>query len=633
MAESIAHRGPDDDGQWIQRDEGVALAHRRLSIIDLSANGRQPMVSPSGRFVMVYNGEVYNFRELRGQIEQKASYPWRSSSDTEVMLAAFDVWGVEEAVRLFVGMFAFALWDREERALYLCRDRMGIKPLYYGLYGTTFLFGSELKALRIHPDFEPQIDRNAIALYLRHNCIPSPYCIYKNTFKLEPGKILKINADQIGNDQTLPSPKTYWSIESVIEQSSRISSQSPFDEEEVTSRLEHLLKDAIAMRMVSDVPLGVFLSGGIDSTTVTALMQAQSHCPVKTFSIGFDEDDYNEAEHAKAVAGHLGTDHTELTVTSDEALATVPELPKLYDEPFGDSSQIPTFLLSKLTRRYVTVSLSGDGGDELFGGYNRYHWTKKIRSIQNVLPRALVVRSAEKASQIRPATWDNLFKRLAFLVPQKYRFGAAGDKVHKLLQALQFYSSKEIYCHLVSHWQEPERIVIHSKEPPTKITTPDEYPPLENQVQLMMYLDSVTYLPDDILTKLDRASMGVGLEARVPFLDHRVAEMAWQIPQDMKIRNGIGKWILRQILYQYVPKELIERPKAGFAIPLDSWLRGPLRDWAESLLNRKKLVGEGFFRTNSIRKKWKEHLSGERNWQYQLWDILMFQAWLENEKN
>jgi asparagine synthase (glutamine-hydrolysing) len=627
-ADALVHRGPDGSGIWFDEKTGCGLAHRRLAILDLSDNAGQPMVSSSGRFVLVYNGEIYNYQDLRSELEEQTDISWRSTSDTEVMLAAMESWGIEKAVRKFVGMFAFALWDKKDRLLHLGRDRLGIKPMYYSRCGSTFIFGSELKALRKHPAFRADIDRNAIALYLRHNCIPAPYTIYQNTYKLEPGKILMVRADDIQSGNELPAPQTYWSAQKVVETSQPISTGQT-DAAYCIYELEQRLKSAVSMRMISDVPLGVFLSGGVDSSMVASLMQAQSSIPVKSFSIGFEEGAYDEARHARSVAEHLGTDHTELYVTPEEAMAAIPSLPVLYDEPFSDSSQIPTFLLSKLTRRFVTVSLSGDGGDELFGGYNRYRWVGRIRALQDRLPRAMIRKAADAACHISPAAWDSGFNRLAALLPMKYQFGAVGDKIHKLVNAMSFFSPEEIYYCLVSHWSKPEKIVRHAAEPGTKITDTKTHPRFDDFTELMMYLDMVTYLPDDILTKVDRASMGVGLEARVPLIDHRVVEFAWQIPMAMKIRNGTGKWILRKILDKYVPRELIERPKTGFAIPLDKWLRGPLRDWAAALLEPKKLTSEGFFDPGPIQLKWQQHLSGTHNWQYPLWDILMFQAWLD----
>lgn len=627
MASRIAHRGPNDSGTWTDGAVGIALAHRRLPILDLSPAGHQPMVSPSGRFVIVLNGEIYNHLELRSALGEAN---WRGHSDTETLLAGFEVWGIEATLKKAVGMFAIALWDRAERTLTLARDRMGEKPLYCGWQNGVFLFGSELKALREHPSFEGEIDRGALALLLRHNYIPAPYSIYKDIRKLPAGTFLKLKA---GDGQfaqgTQPNPVPYWSLSAVVEAGQR----EPFagGDAEAISALEARLKEAVGLQMVADVPLGAFLSGGVDSSTVVALMQAQSNRPVKTFTIGFNEEAYNEAEYAKAVARHLGTDHTELYVTPREAMEFIPRLPSLYDEPFSDSSQIPTFLVSQLTRRHVTVSLSGDAGDELFGGYNRYFWASGIWrrlgrlpvGLRRLLSRGLVTPSAE--------TWDSLYRVVAAALPSRWQLSQPGDKAHKLAEILALPSEEALYRDLVSHWKSPANIVLGAVEPATVLTDSSTWPLLHNFEQRMMYLDAVSYLPDDILAKVDRAAMAVSLETRAPFLDHRVVEFAWQLPLSMKIRDGQGKWILRQVLNKYVPQELIERPKMGFGVPIDSWLRGPLRDWAEALLNESRLRKEGFFNPEPVRQKWAEHLSGHRNWQYHLWDVLMFQAWLEKQ--
>ena len=621
MTDKLRHRGPDDSGAWVDEKDGVALGHRRLSIIDLSPSGHQPMFSHDKRFAIVYNGEVYNFPALKRELEDLGQ-KFRGGSDTEVILAAITQWGVENAVKRFNGMFAFALWDRKERKLYLVRDRIGIKPLYYGWVKGAFVFGSELKAIRAFPGFGNAIDRNSLTLYLRHNYIPAPYSIYKDVFKLEPGHILTVGMK--GEPETI----CYWSAFQVVEEAVA----HPFngDEEEAVEELESLLRNSIKLRMISDVPLGAFLSGGIDSTTVVSLMQAQSFRPVKTFTIGFHEEGYNEAEYAKVVANHLGTEHTELYVTPGEAMAVIPRLPEIYDEPFSDSSQIPTFLVSQLTHRHVTVSLSGDGGDELFGGYNRYFWGRNIwrkirwlpkRIRKKVLPYLL--------NSLSPNALDAMVNKFNTLIPLKFRQNLVGDKLSKLADVLAVESSDAMYYGLVSHWKNPSAIVRGGSEYPTILNNGDEIKRLGNFIQRMQFLDLVTYLPDDILTKVDRASMGVSLEARVPILDHRVVEFAWRLPLDMKIRNGQGKWILRQTLYKYVLRELVERPKSGFGIPIDSWLRGPLRDWAEELIDESRLKQEGFFNPSPIRQKWAEHLSGNRNWAYYLWDVLMFQAWLE----
>lgn len=627
MADTLVHRGPDDSGIWVDGSAGIALGHRRLSILDLSPEGHQPMHSACGRYVIVFNGEIYNYLDIREEVEgqsQGIAPTWRGHSDTEVILAAICQWGLEAALKRFVGMFAIALWDREERVLHLVRDRMGEKPLYYGWMNQSFLFGSELKALRTHPEFKAEINRDALALFLRHNYIPAPYSIYRDVFKLLPGTILSIRAV---SQNTRPTPVAYWSIKECAE----VGLRSPFEgsNDEAVACLENLIRDSVRQQMVADVPLGAFLSGGIDSSTVVALMQSQSTRPVKTFTIGFTEEGYNEAEDAKAVARHLGTEHTELYVTPKEAMDVIPRLPALYDEPFSDSSQIPTFLVSQLARKHVTVSLSGDGGDELFGGYNRYFWGRSIWKKTGWLPGPIKSAASLALTSLSPQDWDSLFDKGGFLLPDKIKQKTPGDKLHKLAEILAARSPEEIYTGLVSHWKNPAEVVMGAQEPPTALSDIRKWADLPDFTHRMMYLDMVTYLPDDILVKVDRASMGVSLESRVPFLDHRVVEFAWRIPLEMKIRNNRGKWVLRQVLYKHVPKELIERPKMGFGVPIDEWLRGPLREWAEALLDKKRLLREGFFNPQPIRHKWQEHLAGTRNWQYYLWDVLMFELWLE----
>jgi len=625
MADMLYNRGPNDSGAWVDDNTGIALGHRRLSIIDLSPEGHQPMHSTSGRYVVVFNGEIYNFKQLREELEPLGYY-FRGHSDTEVLLAAVEHWGIEDAVKRFIGMFAFALWDKKKRMLYLVRDRLGIKPLYYGWLDKTFAFSSELKAFKKHPDFKGTIDRNSLTLLLRHNYIPTPYSIYENIYKLSPGTILTISCD--GNIE-LSTPKTYWNIKEIVERGNTNIFKGTV--QEAVDYLDKLLRDAIKMRMVADVPLGAFLSGGVDSSTVVALMQVQSAQPIKTFSIGFHESGYNEADHAKAVASHLSTNHTELYVSSAQALSVIPKLPNLYDEPFSDSSQIPTYLVAQLARQHVTVSLSGDGGDELFAGYNRYFWGRNIWQKIGWMPNTTRQFLAKVITLLPPHTWENIFLKLGPVLPKKIKQRNPGDKLHKLAEVLAVNSPEGMYHNLVSHWKNPAEVVIGAFEPPTVLTDRNCWANLQDFTQQMMYLDMVTYLPDDILTKVDRASMGVSLEARVPILDHRVVEFACQLPLTMKI-NGQGKWLLRQVLYRYVPKKLIERPKMGFGVPIDHWLRGPLREWAEELLNENRIKQEGYFNPEPIRKLWQEHLSGERNWQYYLWDILMFQAWLEKEK-
>ena len=624
MTEAIRRRGPDAIGHWLDIASGIALGHRRLAILDLTPAGAQPMVSHCGRYVIAFNGEIYSFAVIRGELEQAGVAPaWRGHSDTEVMLAAIAAWGLEAALKKFVGMFAFALWDRETRTLSLARDRLGEKPLYYGWQGETFLFGSELKALRAHPGFRAEIDRDALTLFLRHNCIPAPYSIYQGIHKLPPGTFLQVHAGQKD-----ARPVAYWSARSVAE-AGQCNLFRGSDAEAVTE-LERLLGQAVAGQMVADVPLGAFLSGGIDSTTVVALMQKHSVRPVKTFTIGFSEVGYNEAEHAHAVARHLGTEHTELYVTAQDAMDVIPSLAVIYDEPFADSSQIPTYLVSRLARSHVTVSLSGDGGDELFGGYNRYFWARNLWRKLGWTPRPLRAALAGVLTMLPPAAWNTVFQRLGHLLPTGLRYATPGDKLHKAAEILAERSPEDIYLALVSHWKNPTQLVLGGHEPATLLTDPGHRPYLPNFEHHMMYLDMVSYLPDDILTKVDRAAMAVSLETRVPLLDHRVVEFAWTLPLPMKIRHGQGKWLLRQALYRYVPKELIERPKMGFGVPIDHWLRGPLKSWAAALIEPARLAREGFFDPAPIRRKWEEHQSGSRNWSYHLWNVLIFQAWLDS---
>ncbi|MEW5855963.1 MAG: asparagine synthase (glutamine-hydrolyzing) [Cyanobacteriota bacterium] len=628
MSDALLHRGPDDGGAWVDAAAGIALGHRRLAIVDLSPQGHQPMVSANGRYIIVFNGEIYNFLDLRRELE-RLGHRFRGGSDTEVMLAAFTEWGLPQAVQQFNGMFAFALWDCQERVLHLCRDRLGEKPLYYGWMGKTLLFGSELKALKAYPHFQFEINRDALTLFLRHNYIPTPYSIYQGIYKLPPATVLTWNGGE-----TRSSPIPYWSAKQIAE--SGVTNSFAGSEAEAAEKLEALLQEAVKLRMVADVPLGAFLSGGIDSSTIVAMMQRVSSQPVKTFTIGFYENSYNEAAYAKAVAQHLGTDHTELYVTAEEALAVIPKLPSLYDEPFSDSSQIPTFLVSQLARGQVTVALSGDGGDELFGGYNRYFWGSKIWQLIGWIPTTLRQFAGDALTSLSPNKWNQAFSHVDSLLPTQLQHPNPGDKLHKLAEILAMPNSDAMYRGLVSHWKNPEVLVIGSREPSTVLTDSLNWAHLPSFIQRMMYLDTVSYLPDDILVKVDRATMGVALEARVPMLDHRLVEFAMSLPLSMKINNSGGKWLLRKILCKYVPRNLIERPKMGFGVPIDRWLRGSLRDWAEELLSSERLQREGYFNPQPIRQKWKEHLEGDdcdglrqRNWQYYLWDILMFQSWLD----
>jgi asparagine synthase (glutamine-hydrolysing) len=621
MANEIIHRGPDSYGFWVEPAVGVGLAHRRLAIIDLSPAGSQPMASNSGRYVLAFNGEIYNHKLLRQALEKQGrlSAPWRGHSDTETLLACIEVWGLEYTLKQANGMFAVALWDRELNNLKLVRDRLGEKPLYFGWQGNgraaAFLFGSELSALKRHPAFEHEINRNSLNCYLRNSCIGGENSIYKGINKLLPGHLLSVSS-------AAPEPeiRTWWSSEEVARQG--IIHPFTGTPQQAVNELEGLLKSAVGQQMMADVPLGAFLSGGIDSSTVVALMQAQSSNPVRTFSIGFHEAGYDEAKHAKAVANHLGTNHTELYVTSKETLDLIPKIPKLYSEPFADSSQIPTYLVSHLARQSVKVTLSGDAGDELFCGYNRYQLTSKLWRKVSRLPIPMRKLAAGIITTVPPYAWNKLGKHLSI--------SHIGDKLHKGAAILESRTLAEFYQGMVSHWSQPASILVGTSENAALLSgTVNDIQGLSD-VECLMALDMMNYLPDDILVKVDRAAMSVGLETRVPFLDHRLVEFAWSLPLDYKLRMGETKWALRQVLYRHVPRQLFERPKMGFSVPIDEWLRGPLRDWAETLLTESRLREEGFFNPVPIRKKWKEHLSGDHNWQHQLWSVLMFQAWLKS---
>jgi asparagine synthase (glutamine-hydrolysing) len=620
MIGAIRYRGPDDKGVWCDPSAGLALGHARLSVLDRSPAGHQPMESASGRYLIVFNGEIYNHLELR---EQLSELSWRGHSDTETLLAGFETWGVEKTLQASVGMFALALWDRVERRLTLARDRIGEKPLYYGWCNGAFIFASELKALEAYSDWRSEIDRGAVASFMRYAYVPLPYSIYVGVRKLLPGTYTVISfTDSAGH---WPELKPFWSAAAIAGQGRR----SDRTDGIATDELDRLLRRAVKRQMVADVPLGAFLSGGIDSSTVVALMQAQSSRPVKTFSIGFHDSEYNEAPHAKAVAAHLGTDHTELYVTPDDALAVVPLLPSMYDEPFGDVSAIPTYLVAQLARRHVTVALSGDGGDELFGGYNRYSWGRFIWSRIARMPVSMRSIMARIMRVLSPEQWDGLGKILRPGLPASFQLAALGDKVHKLAGVVDADSQTEFYRRLVSLHQQPERLVIDAHEENTWADTQTRRLSMQDFGEEMMFHDLVGYLSDDILAKVDRAAMAISLESRMPMLDHGVVEFAWSLPLSMKVRaEREGKWLLRQVLYRYVPKSLVERPKRGFGMPLDAWLRGSLRDWAEALLDESRLRREGYLNPGPVREKWREHLSGRRNWQYWLWNVLMFQAWL-----
>ena len=620
MAAAIKHRGPDDEGVWIDATAGVALAHRRLSVLDLSSSGHQPMASSRGRYLIVFNGEIYNHLELRAELNG----PWRGYSDTETLLAGFECWGTKRTLEKAAGMFALAVWDHECRRLTLACDRIGEKPLYYGWQGAIFLFGSELRALKAHPAFSAEIDRGALSLLFRHKYIAAPHSIYSSITKLLPGSFVEI----VPGTRTVPTPRPYWSTWQAVEEGLA----HPFtgNDREAVDALEQQLRAAVRRQMLSDVPLGAFLSGGIDSSTVVALMQTQSSRPIKTFAIGFHEEAYDEAHHAKAVARHLGTEHTELYVSPTQAMEVIPRLPNLYDEPFADSSQIPSYLLSALARQQVTVSLSGDGGDELFCGYDRYFDVSRAAMLMSRMPTALSVALKHSMCSISPSAWDRLLAPMTFAAPRLFRRGNAGDRLHKLAHMLDD-DRTTLYQRFVSSWSEPMAVVVGAEEPAT-ILTGSQSPAGATFVETLMAKDMVSYLPGDILVKVDRAAMALSLETRMPFLDPDVMKLAWRLSLATKVRNGKGKWILRQILHRYVPMELNQRPKRGFSIPISEWLRKPLRDWAEALLDESCMRQEGYLNPIPIQQKWREHLSGARNWAAQLWIVLMFQSWLHEQR-
>lgn len=638
MLSTLKHRGPDDNGIWCDANSGVVLGHARLSILDLSPAGHQPMASSSGRYMVIYNGEIYNHLELRKKLACSGKAPnWRGHSDTETLLAAIEAWGLEYTLEQARGMFAIILWDRENRILRLARDRVGEKPLYYGWVGDDFVFASELKALMKHPAWQGDIDRNALMLFMRYGYVPTPFSIYLGISKLEPGAILMVPSSLVPQ---VPCPrktqsnctahpnfpegselKIYWSATEVAKKN--LQSPLQLSDAEATEQLDQILKAAVAEQMLADVPLGAFLSGGVDSSTIVALMQAQSQRPVKTFTIGFHEKGFNEANHAKAVAEYLGTDHTELYVSPRQAMDVIPLLPLLYDEPFADASQIPTFLVAQMTREHVTVALSGDGGDELFGGYDRYFLAHSLWGKTGKIPIALRKMIGRTISCVTPKTWDELFIFLGKVLPGHPSHKNSGDKLHKLAEVLGEESSSALYRELNSFWKQPKKLVIGGKETAALLT--DDLQSFPNFIEQMMYSDLMNYLPDDILVKVDRAAMGVSLETRVPMLDKRVIEFSWQVPFQQKIRNNQGKWLLKEVLYKYVPKALIERPKMGFSIPLADWIRNDLFEWAHELYFSND--SKKFFEQDLLIKTWNEHHYGHRNWQFKIWNVLMFVSW------
>jgi len=606
----MRHRGPDSEGYWEDEAAGLALGHVRLAIIDLTAAGHQPMLSACGRYALVLNGEIYNHLELRAKLEQQGRAPsWRGHSDTETILACFAAWGVETALKAAVGMFAMALWDRQERCLTLMRDRLGEKPLYMGYAGGNFIFASELRAVAGIPGFGAELDRRALALLLRHNYIPAPYSIYKSMSKLLPGMWATLSEAQL-RQRALPVPRQYWSVDGARQAAQGEASSFSSDAAAVDA-LETVLGAAVRGQMISDVDLGAFLSGGIDSSTIVALMQKHSAQPVRTFSIGFDDPAYNEAEHAKAVAAHLGTLHTELYVSDADALAIVPRLASMYDEPFADSSQVPTALVTRMARKHVTVALSGDGGDELFGGYSRYFRVRRWWEQRESVPRML-----------RPSL-AALARASAGALPMGHR----REQLGKLADALTAEHTGAFYRQFVSYWKDPAQALAGAELPRTPFDEPFDGGLFEH----MMALDAQTYLPDDILVKVDRAAMAASLETRVPMLDHRVFEFAQRLPLDYKIRHGQGKWLLRELLYRYVPREMLDRPKKGFSVPLAAWLRGPLKEWGAALLEPARLDAQGLFHAKPIWRKWSEHQAGKQDWSTHLWSVLMTQAWLDQQ--
>jgi len=619
MADALRHRGPDDGGSWVDADAGLAFGHRRLSILDLSSAGHQPMVSASGRWVVTYNGELYNFREIRQALEE-AGHRFRGSGDTEVLVAGLDRWGIARTLEAANGMFAMAIWDRETRTLHLARDRLGEKPLYYGWAGRALVFASELKAVRCHPDFAPKLNRAVLGAYLRHNCVPSPHSIYEGIWQLPPGHHLAVTSEQVTSRSLSSEP--YWSMAATVAQHRPEHSSG-----DVLGDVDRLLRDAVTLRMESDVPLGVFLSGGIDSSLVAAVMQASTCDKIKTFTVGFDDPSYDESASAAAVARHLGTDHHELRLEAAQVMAVIPDLPRVYDEPFADSSQIPTLLLSRFTRDHVTVALTGDGGDEVFGGYNRHAWVERIWQRSARVPLGVRRAAGRSLSALPPGVVDACFSGAARALPPRWRVRNPAIKLAKLASVVGAASPEEMYRTLVSHWQDPDPLVLGEVPPVTTVLDdPQAIPDLPSLLERMLYLDTVSYLPDDILTKVDRASMSVGLETRVPLLDHRLVELAWRLPPDVKIRAGTGKWALRELLHRYVPAALVDRPKMGFGLPLGSWLRGPLRPWAEDLLST--LDTAAILDPAPIRSLWAAHLAGRVEASAPLWDVLAFQSWV-----
>ncbi len=626
MRDTIIHRGPDDGADWVDSDVGIAMGFRRLAILDLSIDGRQPMVSPDGRYVITFNGEIYNYQDLTLEIEKE--FPgflqtYKGHSDTRILLALMALYGFEATLKKLVGMFAVALWDRKEKTLFLARDRTGEKPLYYGWSGNTLCYGSELKLFKAHPQFDPAISKSALALFLRHNYIPAPYSIYENVRKLPAGSFLKINTESFpSHSEIFKLSEYYWNPYEVFQ--AKRKSPLLVSGEEALDLVEKQMLDSISKQMIADVPLGAFLSGGIDSSLIVSLMSSISKTPVKTFTIGFDVSRFNEAPYAKKVAEHLKTEHSELYVSPQMALDVVPKLPELYDEPFADSSQIPTHLVSALTRKHVTVSLSGDGGDELFGGYPRYFYSEMMWNRTNRIPKFARVFASHMARNAKGL--ESLIPYLP--IPQSVKSRLTRHGFKRLADTIDFSDFDSLYLSMISHWHSPTELVPGSFETETAFTRRSWKSLDQDIVHRMMFLDFASYLPDDILVKVDRASMGVSLESRAPFLDHRLVELAWSLPLDVKYRKGVGKWVLRKLLEKYVPPALTERPKMGFGVPINRWLRADLKDWAQSLLSEEALNRTGLLNSSPITKAWEEHLTEKQDWEYPLWNVLMFQAWV-----
>ena len=628
MGSAIAHRGPDGSGEWFDPQARVGLAHRRLAIVDLSKEGAQPMESACGRWVAAFNGEIYNYRSLRRELEEAGVADWRGQSDTEVLLASIARWGLLESLKRFNGMFALALWDRRDRCLTLARDRFGEKPLYYGWIGPVLAFASELKALRTLPSWNPEIDRDSVGQLMRFSYIAAPDSIFRGVRKLPPGSLASFPANASAGH--LPRPDLYWQPLDVIACSR--GAELTDGPESIVDVVASELDRAVALRMNSDVPLGAFLSGGIDSSVVVAAMQAQSRRPVRTFSIGFRESGFDESTHAKRIAGHIGTDHTEFIVGAGDALDVIPALPTLYDEPFADSSQIPTYLVSRLARSHVTVALSGDGGDELFGGYNRHYWAPRIWRVLRLAPAPLRKALANVIRAVPTSGWDSLFDRAARYLPSA-RHRLAGYKLHKLAGVMMAGTPAQFYQQLAGFWLPSDEVVPGASGGSAFLLRDSEWPKDLPYRDLMMAIDALTYLPDDILVKVDRATMAVSLEGRAPFLDPDLFALCWRIPPRLKIRDGVGKWILRQVLYRRVPQSLIDRPKMGFGLPIGDWLTGPLREWAESLLADDAIRKSGLLNPVPIRAAWASQLSGNKGFEYHLWNVLTFQSWLMHESN